>query len=51
MVQYKANRLQQNIKKLKELTMEVTKLKILRAIKLVVQGVEAKPKILIEEDI
>ena len=36
---------------LKEATIKVIKLRILRVKKLVVKGVEAKPKILTEEDI
>ena len=51
MVQRKANGLQQNIKKLKEITMEAKGLRILKIIKLIVQGVKAKPKILTEENI
>ena len=51
MVWCKANRLQQYIKILKEITVKVKGLGILKAIKLAVQGVEAKLKILTEEDI
>ena len=51
MVWCKANKPQQYIRILKEATIEATKLRILRAKKLAVKGVKAKPKILIEEDI
>ena len=51
MVQHKANRPQQNIEKLKKITIEVKELKILKVIKLVVQGVKAKLRILVKEDI
>ena len=51
MVWHKANRPQQYIKILKEVTIKATKLRILRAQELIVKGAEAKPKILIEEDI
>ena len=51
MVWYKANKPQQNIRILKKITIEVKKLRILKAIKLIVQGAEAKPRILVKEDI
>ena len=51
MVWYRANGLQRYTKTLKEATIEAIKLKILRAKKLVVKGIEAKPKISAEEDI
>ena len=51
MVQRKANKPQWNAKILKEITIKVKRLKILRAIKLAVQGVEAKLKILTKENI
>ena len=51
MVWRKANRPQRYIKTLKEATMEAIKLRTLGAKKLIVKGVEAKPKILIKEDI
>ena len=51
MVWYKANRPQQNIKKLKETTIKVKRLRILKTAKLIVQGVKAKLKILTKEDI
>ena len=51
MVWHRANRPQQYIKTLKEVTMEATKLRILRAKELIVKEAEAKPKILIKEDV
>ena len=51
MVWYKANRPQQYIRTLKEVTMEATRSKTLRATKLIIKEVKAKPKILVEEDI
>ena len=51
MVWYRANGLQRYTKTLKEATIEAIKLKILREKELVVKGVEAKPKILVKEDI
>ena len=51
MVWRKANGPQQNIKILKEITIKVKKLKILKATELIVQEVEAKLKILAEEGI
>ena len=36
---------------LKEVTMEAPRLRILEILKLIVKGVEAKPKILAEEDV
>ena len=50
-VQRRANRPQQYIKTLKEATMEVIKLRTLKATKPTVKEVEAKLKILIEEDV
>ena len=51
MVQRRANGPQQYIKILKEATIEAIKLRILKAKKLIIKGVKAKPKILAEEDI
>ena len=51
MVWCRANRLQRYIKILKEATIEAAKLRILRAKELIVKGIEAKLKILAEEDI
>ena len=51
MVWYKTNRPQQNIKKLKEITIEVKRLRILKVTEPIVQGVKAKLKISVEEDI
>ena len=51
MVRYRVNRFQWYIKTPKEITIEAKELKILKAIKLIVQGVKAKPKILAKEDI
>ena len=51
MVWCKANRPQQYIKTLKEATMEAMKSRILRVKEPTVKGVEAKLKILAEEDI
>ena len=51
MVWRRANRPQQYIKILKEVTIEAIRSKTLRAKKLTVKEVEAKPKILVEEDI
>ena len=51
MVWRKANRPQQYIKTLKEVTMEAIRLKTLRVKELIIKGVKAKLKILIEEDI
>ena len=51
MVWRKANRLQQYIKTLKEVTMEAIRLRTLRVKKPTVKGVKAKPKILIKENI
>ena len=47
----RANRPQQYIKTLKETTIKAIKLRILKVKELVVKGAEAKPKILVEEDI
>ena len=51
MVWRRANRPQQYKRTLKEATMEATKSRILRVKELIVKGVEAKPKILAEEEI
>ena len=51
MVQYRANRPQQYIKILKETTIEAIRLRISKATKPIIKGVEAKLKILVEEDI
>ena len=51
MVWRRANRPQQYIKTLKEITVEAIKLRALRAKKLTVRGVQAKLKILVEENI
>ena len=51
MVWCRVNRPQRYIKVLKEATMEAIKLRILKAKELIVKGVEAKLKILIEEDV
>ena len=51
MVQYKVNGPQQYIRTLKEITIKAKELRILKAIELAVQGVEAKLRILIKEDI
>ena len=51
MVWYRANRPQQYIKILKETTIEAIRSRALRAKELIVKGVQAKLKILIEEDI
>ena len=51
MVWHRANRPQQYIRTLKEATIEAIKLRTLRAKKLTVKEVKAKPKILAEEDI
>ena len=51
MVQYKANRPQQNKRKLKEITMEAIRLRTLRVIELAIKKVKVKLKILAEEDI
>ena len=51
MVQYKANKPQQNIKKLKKIFMEVKRLKILKITEPTVQGVKAKLKIVVKKDI
>ena len=51
MVWRKANRPQQNIRTLKEITIKVKRFRILRIIKLAVQGVKAKLKILTKKDI
>ena len=51
MVQYRANRPQQYIKILKKTTIEATRLKTLKATELIVKGIEAKPKILAEENV
>ena len=51
MVWRKANRPQQYIKILKETTIKAIKLRILKAKKPIVKGVEAKLKISVEEDI
>ena len=51
MVWRRVNRPQQYIKILKEATIEATKLKILRVKELIVKGIKAKLKILIEKDI
>ena len=51
MVWRRANEPQRYIKTLKEVTMEAIRLKTLRAKELIIKGVKAKLKILIEEDI
>ena len=51
MVWRKANRPQQYIKILKEVTIKAIRLRTLRAKKLTVKGIKAKLKILTEEDI
>ena len=51
MVWRRANRPQQYIKTLKEATMEVIRLRTLRAKEPIIKGVKAKPKILVKEDI
>ena len=51
MVWHRANRPQQYIRILKEVTIEAIRLKTLRAKELIVKGVKAKLKILTEEDI
>ena len=51
MVWRKANRPQQYIKILKEVTMEAKESKIPRVIKLAIQKVKTKPKILAEKNI
>ena len=51
MVWRRANRPQRYIRTLKEITIKAIKLRILRAKEPIVKGVEAKPKILIKEDI
>ena len=51
MVQYRANGPQWYIRIPKEATMEAIKSRILRVKELIVKGIEAKPKILAEEDI
>ena len=51
MVWRKANRLQQYIKTLKEVTIKTIKLRILRAEELIIKEIKAKPKILIKEDV
>ena len=51
MVQYKANGPQQNKKILQETAIEVKRLRILKATELTIQGVKAKLRILVKEDI
>ena len=51
MVWYKANKLQQNKKILKEITMEAKRLRILKVTELIIQEVKAKLRILTEKDI
>ena len=51
MVWRKANGPQQYIRTPKEATIKATKLRILRTKELIIKGIEAKPKILAEEDI
>ena len=51
MVQRRANRLQQYIRILKKATIKAIKLKISKAKELIIKGVKAKPKILVEEDV
>ena len=51
MVQYKANGPQQNIRTLKEITIKAKKLRILKAIKPIIQGAKVKPKILAKKDV
>ena len=51
MVWRRANRPQRYIKTLKKATIEALRLRILKILKPIVKGVEAKLKILIEEDI
>ena len=51
MVWRRANGPQQYTKTLKEATMKATRSKTLRVKELIVKGIQAKPKILIEEDV
>ena len=51
MVWYRANRPQRYIKILKEVIMEAIKSRTLRVKELIIKRVQAKPKILIKEDI
>ena len=51
MVRRKANRPQRYTKTLKKATIEAMKLRTLRVKELIVKGVQAKPKILVKEDI
>ena len=51
MVWCKANGLQRYIKILKEATIEALRLRILGILELIIKKTEAKPKILVEEDI
>ena len=51
MVWRRANRFQQYIKMPKKVTMEVMRLRTLKVKKPIIKGVQAKLKILIEEDI
>ena len=51
MVQCRANRPQQYIKILKEATIEVKELRILRIKELIIKGIKAKLKILVKEDV
>ena len=51
MVWYRTNRPQQYIKTLKEATIEAIRLRTLKAKKLIIKEIKAKPKILTEEDI
>ena len=51
MVWRRANRPQQYIKTLKEVTIKAIRLRTLKVKELIIKGVKAKPKILIKEDI
>ena len=51
MVWRKANRLQRYIRTLKKATIKAIKLRILKAKELIVKGIKAKLRILVEEDI
>ena len=51
MVQCRANRPQQYIEILKEVTMEAMKLRTLGATKPIIKRVKAKPRILVKKDI
>ena len=51
MVQYRANRPWRYIRILKEITIKAIRLRILRVKELIIKGIKAKLKILVEEDI